>query len=296
MFRKISVKVAVLVNAILLVVIALGTVFLVRQQNAKLDQQYKAQAQYVSMVGAKTIGRLIEDAIDNGVFSVRDAFDTEYVEIPTFDPPKFHTRYDFYTDKSFLSLEDEFLKNSSIVYAVAVDMNGYLPTHNSRYQKPITGDREKDKVGNRTKRIFNDPVGITAAKNQQEGFIQVYKRDTGETMWDVSSPILVKGKQWGNFRIGLSIKAIEEAKMSLLLTLGSIMFLILVISTIAILYTVKYILQPLTSFTLIASRMADGEVDEKIVATSNDEIGELAEVLERMRVSLKSAMDRLMKK
>ena len=104
------------------------------------------------------------------------------------------------------------LKNPSIVFAVTVDNNGYLPTHNTKYTQPITGEKDKDKVGNRTKRIFNDPTGLAAAKNTQPGFVQVYKRDTGETMWDVSSPIIVKGKQWGNFRIGLSIDALQKAK------------------------------------------------------------------------------------
>jgi methyl-accepting chemotaxis protein len=296
MFRKISVKVAVFVNVVLFVVIALGTILLVNKQYANLDEQYKTQAKFDSALGAKAVGRLIEEAIDNGVFPVQDAFDTEYSVIPNFDPPKYHTKYDFYTDKALLSLQDEMLKNPNIVFAVTVDKNGYLPTHNSKYQQPITGDKEKDKLGNRTKRIFNDKVGLAAAQNTQDGFLQVYKRDTGETMWDVATPILVKGKQWGNFRIGLSIAALQKAKMNLLIELAGIMVLILIISTVAIIYTVKTTLHPMTVLTQIASRMADGDVNEKIVATSEDEIGELAEVLERMRISLKTAMDRLMKK
>ena len=65
------------------------------------------------------------------------------------------------------------LRDESVVYAVGVDVNGYLPTHNTRYQQPPTGDKEKDKVGNRTKRIFDDPVGAKAAANLEDGFLQV---------------------------------------------------------------------------------------------------------------------------
>ena len=296
MFKKISFKVAVLVNIVLFVVIALGTVLLVKKQYGTLDEKYKEQGKFISAVGAKAVGRLMEEAIDNGVFSVKDAFDTDYMVIPNFDPAKYHTKYDSYTDKALLTLQDEMLKNPNIAFAVTVDKNGYLPTHNSKFQQPITGDKEKDKVGNRTKRIFNDPVGLAAAKNTQDGFIQVYKRDTGETMWDVSTPITVKGKQWGNFRIGLSLVSLQEAKNSLLVQLAGIMIVILLISIVAIMFTVKKILLPLTELTEIASKMADGEVDQKIVAKSQDEIGDLAEVLERMRISLKTAMDRLMKK
>jgi len=296
MFSKISVKVTVLVNSILFVVMALGTAYLVRQQFTSLEELYQQQAKYVTVVGAKSFARLIEDAIDNGALSESDAFDTNYVRIPNISPAKYHTKYDAYADKSFLALEDEFLKNPNIIYAVAVDKNGYIASHNSKYQRPLTGDKENDATWNRTKRLFNNPVEITAAHNVQEGLIQVYHRNTGEIMWDVASPIIVKGKHWGNIRMGLSIDELQRAKTKLLFSLLGIMAMILAISISAIMYIVKSTLQPLTVFTQIASKMADGEVNEKIVPTSKDELGELAAVLERMRVSLKIAMDRLSKK
>jgi len=296
MFRKISIKVAFFVNLVLFVVIGLGTVQLAKDQFNRLDEQYKAQAKFDSLVGAKAVSRLFEEAIETGALSAADAFDTEYQPYGKFEPPKYRTKYDTYADRALLSLQDEMLKNPSIVFAVTVDNNGYLPTHNTKYTKPITGDKDKDKVGNRTKRIFNDPTGLAAAKNTQPGFVQVYKRDTGETMWDVSSPILVKGKQWGNFRIGLSIDALQKAKMTLLAQLLLSMAVILAISFVLVFYTIRRSLLPLTELTQLASRMADGEVNQPILAHTKDEIGELAEVLERMRISLKTAMDRLMKR
>jgi HAMP domain-containing protein len=296
MFKKISIKVAFFVNLVLFVVIGLGTVQLAKDQFNRLDEQYKAQAKFDSLVGAKAVSRLFEEAIDTGALSAADAFDTEYQPYGKFEPPKYSTKYDAYADRALLSLQDEMLKNPSIVFAVTVDNNGYLPTHNTKYTKPITGDKDKDKVGNRTKRIFNDPTGLAAAKNTQPGFVQVYKRDTGETMWDVSSPILVKGKQWGNFRIGLSIDALQKAKMTLLAQLLLSMAVILAISFVLVFYTIRRSLLPLTELTQLASRMADGEVNQPILAHTKDEIGELAEVLERMRISLKTAMDRLMKR
>lgn len=296
MFRKISIKVAFFVNLVLFVVIGLGTVQLAKEQFNRLDEQYKAQAKFDSLVGAKAVSRLFEEAIDTGAISAADAFDTDYQPYGKFEPPKYRTKYDTYADRALMSLQDEMLKNPSIIFAVTVDNNGYLPTHNTKYTKPITGDKEKDKVGNRTKRIFNDPTGLAAAKNTQPGFVQVYKRDTGETMWDVSSPILIKGKQWGNFRIGLSIDALQKAKMVLLSQLLLSMAVILAITFILVFYTIRRSLLPLTELTQLASRMADGDVNQPILAHTKDEIGELAEVLERMRISLKTAMDRLMKR
>jgi HAMP domain-containing protein len=295
MFRKISVKVAFKVNLVLFVIVGFGTFMLAKEQFIRLDEQYKSQAKFESMVAAKAVGKLFEEAIDNKALTSADAFDTEYQVYGKFEPPKYHTKYDTYADKALLALQDEMLKNPSVVFAVTVDNNGYLPTHNTKYQQPITGDKDKDRVGNRTKRIFNDPTGLAAAKNTQPGFVQVYKRDTGETMWDVSSPIMVNGKQWGNFRIGLSILALNAAKKVLLIHLFVSMTVILVISFGLVYYTIHRSLLPLEDLTEKASRMADGEVNAPILAHTNDEIGDLAQVLERMRISLKTAMERLMR-
>lgn len=66
----------------------------------------------------------------------------------------------------------------------------------------MTGNYEKDLVSSRTKRIFNDRTGLRCGKNTEIFLLQTYKRDTGEVMHDLSSPIYVNGKHWGGFRIG----------------------------------------------------------------------------------------------
>ena len=296
MFKKISVKVTVYVNVLLLIVMVVGAWFIVSQQSQHLEQQLLERGKSEAILGARFTGRILEEAIDNGVFSVKDAFDTEYEEIPGFEPAKYHTRYDFYLDKALLAIEDEFLKDESVVFAVAVDVNGYLPTHNTLYQQPITGDVEKDKTGNRTKRIFNDPVGINAARNLEEGFLQVYARDTGETMWDISAPIMVKGKHWGGFRIGFSLAKVNQQKMMLQQSLMLTLLGVLVFSIVSVVITVGNALKPLEKLTNAALDLADGKVDNEIKVESEDEVGKLADALERLRVSLKAAMERLRRK
>jgi len=32
--------------------------------------------------------------------------------------------------------------------------------------------------------------------------LQIYRRDTGEIMFDLSVPIVVRGRHWGGFRVG----------------------------------------------------------------------------------------------
>ena len=294
--ERVALKVTIYVNLLLLVVIAAGSAYMIYQQSAALEAQLYERGKIESMAGAKMTGTLIEEAIDNGVFPIRDAFDTNYEKIPGFNPPKFHTKYDFYLDKALLGVEDEFLKDDSVIFAVAVDVNGYLPTHNTRFNHPPTGNPEKDLVLNRTKRIFSDPVGLAAAQNLTPGFLQVYHRDTGETLWDISTPIMVKGKHWGGFRIGYSLKKMDAAKFRMILSTLLIMAVILVVSFILVFITVQRTLMPIKELTDISMRLAEGQINQKIEARGNDEIGKLADVLERLRFSLKAAMERLAKK
>jgi methyl-accepting chemotaxis protein len=126
-----------------------------------------------------------------------------YYPMARTDPPKFTTDWDRFSDRDILPVEEAVLaKSPVIVYAVLVDRNGYLPTHNARYSQPLTGNLANDLVNNRTKRIFNDRTGIAAARSQAPFLIQRYQRDTGETMADLSVPVLVGGAHWGAVRIG----------------------------------------------------------------------------------------------
>ncbi len=291
--NKIGLKIALLTNLFLLIITILCGSLHVYQLNKKYDQQFNDKGKMASMIGAKSISRIFEEAIDNGILTLSDVMDTDYEEIMGFDPPKYHTKYDRYTDKAFLSLQDEFLKTTDLLYAATNDINGYLPTHNTRFSKPITGDKEKDLKGNRTKRFYKDDISARAVKNKEMGFVQKYQRDTGEAVWDISSPIFVKGKHWGTFRVGFGLTQINKDKRSLLFSLGGMILVILFVSMVSVFFLINNSLRPLSDFTRVASDLADGKMDEKIVWDTQDEIGKLADVLERLRVSLKAAMERL---
>ncbi|WP_457577865.1 chemotaxis protein [Desulfomarina sp.] len=130
-------------------------------------------------------------------------FDTFYIPIPKTNPQKYHTQYDTVTDDVFRIILDKYLAaDHHILFVVAVDRNGYLPTHNSKYSRPLTSDSDYNTRHNRTKRIFNDRTGLAAARNTQPYLLQKYSRDTGEMLADLSVPIIIKGKHWGALRIG----------------------------------------------------------------------------------------------
>ncbi len=315
MFKKISSKVTIYVNLILLVIMILGTYFICQNQSQVLEKQVLDRARMESILGAKITGMILEEAIDNGILTSTAVFDTNYEEIPGFNPPKYHSKYDFYLDKALLAAEDEFLKDESVIRAVAIDRSGYIPTHNTRFQHPLTWDEKVDSLSNRTKQILNDSISKQAAANTKDGFIQkyemvpdqvsltdlpkelqeLYQREAGQYAWDVSSPIMVKNKHWGNFRVAMSMVKTNDQKNILQLHIISTMLVILIVSFIAVRLIVNKSLSPLNELTERASELADGDVDEPIKVDSKDEIGHLADVLERLRISIKIAMDKLRK-
>ena len=152
---------------------------------------------------ALEVGRIFEDALAAGQITREALWDRRYVQIPNTDPPKFKTRFDYFTDRVLPPLQEGLLAAMpQLAYAGAVDNNGYFPTHNRKFSQPLTGNYEVDIVNNRTKRIFSDRTGKRCGSSTKPFLLQTYKRDTGEVMHDLSAPIYVNGKHWGGFRIG----------------------------------------------------------------------------------------------
>ncbi len=157
----------------------------------------------VAEQGAREIGKLFEQSIASGQISEAQLFDRTYKPIPNTNPPKHTTTFDSFTDRTLPSIQERILDAMpQLIYAGAVDNNGYFPTHNKKFSRPLTGDYETDLVNNRTKRIFNDRTGARCGTNTKPFLLQTYKRDTGEVMHDLSVPIYVNGRHWGGFRVG----------------------------------------------------------------------------------------------
>lgn len=156
---------------------------------------------------AKAIGKRFEQAISEKEISESQLFNFDYTPIPNTNPPKHATSFDKFTDNVLPAVQEPILEaHSFIIYAGAVDKNGYFPTHNKKFSQPLSGNYETDLANNRTKRIFDDKTGSRCGSNTSAFLLQTYKRDTGEVMHDLSAPIYVNGKHWGGFRIGYKAK------------------------------------------------------------------------------------------
>ncbi|TXG79791.1 MAG: hypothetical protein E6R11_02145 [Rhodocyclaceae bacterium] len=155
---------------------------------------------------AAQVGTLFDRAVANGRIDEADLFDRRYRVIPGTEPKKYHTGFDRLADQLLPTLQEAILDaHPFVVFAACADANGYIPTHNRKFSQPLTGNREVDLANNRTKRVFRDRVGRVSGENQEPWKLQIYRRDTGELMFDMSAPVFVRGRHWGCIRLGYRV-------------------------------------------------------------------------------------------
>ncbi|NJN93158.1 MAG: GAF domain-containing protein [Anaerolineales bacterium] len=277
-------------------VLLLLTIFVfydIQAQRATQEETLTTKGKSMALTGAAAVEHIFADAIASGRLTEAQIFDTNYQPIANTTPQKYLTAYDNFTDANLLQIQDAFLQDTDVLFAVAVDINGYLPTHNTSYSQPLTNDYETDLVGNRTKRIFDDPVGIAAAKNTTPVLHQIYVRDTGERAWDFSAPIRVNGKHWGGFRVGFSLERVEAQISSLtwriiLAGVGLVMGL-----APAIFLVIRQVIRPVQILAAAATQFGQGNLEVEIKLKSNDELGQLGHAFNHMAFQIKGLIDTL---
>ncbi len=159
---------------------------------------------------ASKAGAILSGAVESGVIPIEHVFDKAYRPIAGSDPPQFDTSYCTVFDRLLQHLFDEALDfDPRVVFCTAVDENGFLPTHNSKFSKPQGEDAVWNAANCRNRRFFNDRVGLAAGKNEKAFLLQTYSRDMGggrfAPMVDISAPILVQGRRWGGLRLAYAL-------------------------------------------------------------------------------------------
>ena len=296
--RRLSLKVSLVLAVITIPPMVAAAYLITTSESARIEALTITAGKVAAMSGARMYGATLEAGIDAGFMTIGDVLEPVYEEIKGFDfgdNPRFHTKYDFYTDRTVVGFEDKILEsNPDFLYAVGGDMNGYTPTHDSKFQQALTGDRTKDLSGNRAKRKFWTPMHQAAARSLQPVLVQDYLRDTGESAWDVSSPIYVKGRHFGAFRVAVSRDSIAAHKRELLIQFAIVFGVLTILTVGVIFFMLRRSMRPLEHLASLANEISTGEgLDKQIKATTIDEIGQMAKSLNRLRASLQAAMGRL---
>lgn len=194
--------------------IIIGTIATVYYQQQRAYDNLYYHSTHKAMYGAAAVKAIFEQGLKSRALDWEDLFDEDYKRFSEEGRlSKYTSRFSDFTDRVLLEMQDEWLYDGNIVYAVAIDRNGYLPTHNSRFSQTGTDD---PKHWDRNKRIFTGPIieKANASKNNTSNKAH-YQRDTGEIIWDITAPIWIENpyrvpgspedkKYWGAFHVGIN--------------------------------------------------------------------------------------------
>ena len=149
---------------------------------------------------------LIERAVAKGELTAADVFDTNYKLIPGSNPERFDNGFADWADRYIQPIIDRVTDSDpGIEGSVCSDVNGYLPTHQSRSSKPPRPDDPEWNDRNcRNRRILLDDVTARAVKSEAPFMMAVYQLDRGDEsvmVKNVFVPLWVNGRRWGNFEI-----------------------------------------------------------------------------------------------
>lgn len=178
-----------------------------------------------------------------------------------------HQMYDQLTNsmKALQEFDDE------VRYIVLVDRTGKALAHT-----------DSERVG----RVFDDKVGRKAFESDKP-ITQLYPRDTGEMLYDTSSPVMVNGEHVGAVRIGVPIAVLDQATNEAAISAIVFSAVILAIIIAVMVLVLKAQIRPIKHLMEATEAMALGDFTQQIRVTSNDEVGRLAKSFNQMVLSVK---------
>lgn len=149
---------------------------------------------------------LAEAALADGSLAEAALFDTDYRPIAGSDPARFDAAGNAFADRCWRPELDRVLASDPRVVSTAcTDVNGYLPTHTTRYSRTPTGDRVHDAAYCRHRRILADAGDRIAKASTKPFHLSVFRREREDGGHDavrnVYVPLIIRGRRWGDFEI-----------------------------------------------------------------------------------------------
>ncbi len=159
-----------------------------------------------AMDAAREVSETFEKALRDGRISREALFDREYQPIDGTNPQQYLSQYTGFTDEVLPPIQEPHYEAADqVLGCCTTDDHGYIATHNRHVSRP---QRQDDPVWNaancRNRRLFNDPVGLAAARNREPFLLQAYRRNMGDRFvltMDASAPVMVNGTHWGAARV-----------------------------------------------------------------------------------------------
>ena len=154
---------------------------------------------------AGQISTEFEQLVSNGRITFDDLFDNNYVPIEGTDPVQYRTRFLPLLEQVLPPIQNSvYDPNPNITLCVAIDRNGYIPVHRPKHSQPQRpGEPHWNDRNCRNRRIYDDPMRLTAARGTRPYTIQQFRHERDGQMLlirSVAAPIRVYSKHWGAIR------------------------------------------------------------------------------------------------
>jgi methyl-accepting chemotaxis protein len=160
---------------------------------------------------AADVAAAMEKAVSAGQMTDDVLFDADYQPIAHTEPRQFTVRGLTVLEQILPPiLEARLASDPRLVFALAIDRNGYIGVHNRVYSQPQKpGEVAWNQANCRNRRIFDDRAGIVAARSTRPFVLQAYQRDMGRgqmvMMREVDAPISIAGRHWGGVRMAYKL-------------------------------------------------------------------------------------------
>lgn len=164
---------------------------------------------------ARRVEAAFEAELASGRMSLDDVFDESYQPVAGSDPLQHVTRFTEMTDAVLRGMLDEVkASHTRCIFCIAIDRNGYVPTHEAALSQPPSTDPEWNRVFCRNRRIYQERPIARASRNYMPFMLQSYRRPMQGGVYVriklVSAPIEVRGRHWGALALAYTPADIDD--------------------------------------------------------------------------------------
>jgi PAS domain S-box-containing protein len=176
---------------------------------------------------------------------------------------------------NFTALEQNVARVASeadVVYATILDAEGKVATH-SRHPE-LAGE------------ALQGPADVLAARAEHFLVNEFVLGDIGESIYDFVVPIIIDGQRWGTVRVGLSRRRMEAEIRETRWELGLLTGVTLILGGMVAALVARRIARPVRQLAEGVAGISRGELNQRILPASSDEIGQLAVAFNHMASQL----------
>lgn len=317
--RRLSVRLSLLLSIVVVPALALVALMVIVHEGRVVESLVLKEAKTATLQGAAAYGLILDTAIDTKALTLDEILDpvNEEIQFTGANGEPIHVEDVRYRSKlstyvkahGVQQWEDATRAAGNFIFASGMDRRGLVPVTNAFQDLPPRGDATPesaawDRIHSRGGRQYVKAEQIAAAgfrgNPDSPTLVQSYPRDTGERAWDVAAPIFVKGKHYGGFRVGVSRDRIVQQYHDLTVGLSLLFGTIALVFVGATLWLSWHYVSPLRALAARANAISTGEdpqlLGTRISTTDTTEVGEITRSLNRMRLSLSAAMQRIERK